>query len=320
MNENIVSFDGKLILDDSGSVVLGIEKKNYYPLPYPPYVAIPVEIMKMEAVSVYQDYINKTVTMAGFPQGDLIYDARVIRTFAPRDETEAYGEDYWNNRVPKADILFTARKLPGYEVHFPVDVRQMITINDSTIRKDLEQHALMLQGPEKCNDYMYRIYRHSRVKEINPYFYQYDNYIFGCEFFMYPYELRVLKKGDCDDWGIELASYLITAGVPEWRVRCVVGLTRSGGGHLTVCVLADDLATWYHLNSTIPWWVVEEHGWGTLTDFPKADDSTDDMGIGDVWFSFNNKFAWHTFETHASLDNARRTPWMKNFRITPRFD
>ena len=320
MNDNVVNFEGKLATDDSGFVILKTEERSYYPLPYPPYVALSIDAMKMEAVWVYRDYVDEVVTMAGFPQDDLIFDARVIRTYIPRPETEEHEEEYWNNRVPKADILFTARKLPGYQMHFPVDVRQMITINDSVIRNDLEDHTLIVNDAGNCNEDIFRIYRHSRVKEINPYFYQYDNYIFGCEFFMYPYELRVLKKGDCDDWGIELASYLITAGVPEWRVRCVVGLTRSGGGHLTVCVLADDLTTWYHINSTTPWWVVEENVWGKLTDFPKADDSSDEMGIGDVWFSFNNKFAWHTFETHASVDNARRTSWMKNFKITPRFD
>ena len=320
MEGDIVNFEGKLALDDLGFVILETKERNYHPIPYPPYVAVSIEHMKMEAVRAYLEYTNKMVTISGFSQNDLIFDARVIRTYIPRDETKGYREEYWNNRVSKADILFKARKLPGYPTKFSVDVRQMITINDSVIRKDLEEHALMVKDPEKCNEDIYQIYHHTRVKEINPYFYEYDEHIFGCEFFMYPYELRVLEKGDCDDWGIELASYLITAGVPEWRVRCVVGETHSGGGHLTVYVLADDLANWYHLNSTTPWRIIDEKGWSNLTDFPKAGDSTDEIGIKDVWFSFNNKYAWNAFETHASIDNARRTPWMKHFKITPRFD
>lgn len=318
MNENIQNFDGKLVLEDSRFVVLETAEKNYYPLPYPMYVALPIEVMKMDAIREYQDYLDIEVTMAGMPQDDLIWDARVIRTHRPPEPEK--GEEYWNNRVPKADIVFRARKLPGYPIHFSVDVRQMITINDSVIRKDLERHGLMVEDTERCNDDMYRIYRHTRIKESNPFDYEYDNKIFGCEFFMYPYELRVLDKDDCDDWGIELASYLISAGVPEWRVRCVVGRTYSGEGHLTVYVLADDLATWYHLNSTTSWWTVQDKGWKQITDFPKAGDPNDTIGIEDVWFSFNNRYAWHAFETHASMDNARRTTWMKHFRITPRFD
>ena len=320
MKENILTFKGKLVLDESGYVILQTEDRNYYCVHQMPYVSLPIEVLKMSSVSYYQDYMDKTVTMAGYPDGDVLFGARVIRTHTPRDESKRQDEDYWNNRVPKADIVWRARRLPGYPMHFSVDVRQMITINDSVIRKDLEEHGLIVQDPQKCNDAIYRIYNHSRIKEINPYYYQYDNYIFGCEFFMYPYELRILKKGDCDDWGIELASYLISAGIPEWRVRCVVGDTYSGGGHLTVYVLADDLATWYHLNSTTPWWRIEEKGWSKLTDFPKANDPKDEIGIKDVWFSFNNKYAWHAFETHASVDNAQRTPWMKHFKITPRFD
>jgi len=317
---NIKKFEGKLILTSSGDMLLKTNAQDLYPLPYPVYSAVSIEYMKREAVQAYRDYLDHPVTMEGYLQNDLLYDARVIRSYRERDRTEAQDETYWNNRVPKADILFTARKLPGYATVFEVDVRQMITINDSVIRKDLSDHGLIVADPQRCDEDLYRIYRHSRIKAINPYFYQYDDYLFGCEFFMYPYELRLLKKGDCDDWGIELASYLISAGIPEWRVRCVVGQTHSGEGHLTVYVLADDLATWYHLNSTTPWWMVEEKGWGKLTDFPGADATDDEMGIKDVWFSFNNKFAWHTFETHASFDNARKTPWMKHFKITPRFD
>jgi hypothetical protein len=275
--------------------------------------------MKADAVSTYKDYIGQIVTVAGYPQDDVIYSARIVRNYKPQ-EPEKYSGKYWNNRVPKANVLFRARKLPGYQIHFSVDVRQMITINDSVIHKDLSDHSLLVSDSDNCNDDIYRIYRHSRVKEINPYFYEYDTEIFGCEFFMYPYELRQLKKGDCDDWGIELASYLISAGIPEWRVRCVVGLTYSGEGHLTVYVLADDLATWYHLNSTTPWWRVEEKKCLTLIDFPKTEDPKDLIGIEDVWFSFNNKYAWHAFETHASEEKFQKVPWMKDFEITPLFE
>jgi hypothetical protein len=193
-------------------------------------------------------------------------------------------------------------------------------INDSIIEQDLKKHGLMVESPSECNEDIYLIYHHTRVKDINPYNYEYDRVTFGSEFFMFPFELRQLKKGDCDDWGIELASYLITAGVPEWRVRCVVGRCVSGVGHLTVYVLADNLKDWYHINSTSSWARVMKNKWGKLEDFPKSGDSSDQMGIRDVWFSFNNKHAWHAFETEASEEDALKEEWMRNMEITPIFD
>ena len=318
MDSKVEKFEGKLLMD-AGNVILKTDSKKFYPIPYPIQTSISLEAMKATAVSSYKNYIGQMVTVAGNSQGDLIYSAGIIRSYTAR-EPEKYSEEYWNNRVPKANVLFKARKLPGYQMHFSVDVRQMITINDSVINRDLSEHSLLVSNPDECNDDIYRIYHHSRVKEINPYFYEYDNKGFGCEFFMYPYELRQIQQGDCDDWGIELASYLISAGVPEWRVRCVVGLTYSGGGHLTVYILADDLSSWHHLNSTTPWWTVEEKGYLKLSDFPLSGDSTDEIGIKDVWFSFNHKYAWHAFETNTSENNLRKVPWMRNFEIVPLFE
>ncbi len=318
MQSKITEFKGKLVMK-AGSIILETEAGDLFPLPYPMQAAISIKYMKIDAVHEYGDYIGRLVAFAGYLQEELIYDAKVIRDYKPH-KPDKYTEDYWNNRISKADILFKARKLPGYNIHFSVDVRQMITTNDSVIYKDLSTHSLLISDPDNCDENIYRIYRHSRLKKINPYLYKYDKQIFGCEFFMYPYELRQLKIGDCDDWGIELASYLIAAGVPEWRVRCVVGLTYSGDGHLTVYVLADDLKTWHHLNSTTPWSMIKNKRYYQLADFPKSGDANDKIGIKDVWFSFNSKYAWHAFETHASEKGLQNIPWANNFEITPIFE
>jgi hypothetical protein len=326
-NSNRQKFTGLLTLEElTNYVILKTDGGDLYPLPNMMYEAISVDAMKAAARVHYADNLGQTVTIEGYGDGHIIWGACIIRTFEPRDENSPYGRDYWNNRVPKADITWLSRRIPVLD-DYPntytlaeADVRQFITPNDCVIRGDLENHALMVENPDQCNEDMYRIYLHSRTKDINPYYYEYDDLTFGCEYFMYPYELRTLRKGDCDDWGIELASYLICAGVPEWRVRCVVGDTYGGGGHLTVYVLADDLTNWYHLNSTTPMWVIDWYQWSKLTDFPKANDSYDYYGIEHVWFSFNNVYAWNSFESHASIEKARRTPWMRNFRIKPRFD
>lgn len=326
----VVNRIGKLVLEGR-NVTLKTGEDDLHPVPFSIGTAISTNAMRAIAYSTYKNYIGHRVTMSGECLGILIYSARVIRTREERREEpskipgvkptkEPYGKAYWNTRVPKADVLFTARKLPGFDMRFKVDVRQMITINDSVIHRDLVDHSLMVSDPNSCDDEIYLIYYHTRVKKINPYVYEYDQQAFGCEFFMYPYELRQLQKGDCDDWGIELASYLISAGVPEWRVRCVVGRTHSGIGHLTVYVLADDLEHWHHINSTTSWRMVESRGYRKLTDFPQPGDPGDAIGIKDIWFSFNNEYAWHAFETHESADDALREPWMHSVEITPLFD
>ena len=82
------------------------------------------------------------------------------------------------------------------------------------------------------------------MKKINPYKYQEDPDQFKTDdVWLFPYELRKTGLGDCEDWAIELASYLIAAGVPNWRVRVVIGVTYNGGGHATVYILRDDLQT-----------------------------------------------------------------------------
>lgn len=319
---------GKLSLR-RGRVILTVNRSIYYPVPFSAQMSINPNIAKAFAYSKYKRYLGKVVTIVGqfrsnksgnVAAGKVLYDARVVRTRTKGEKPVEYGQEYWDNCVPKANILFRSRKLPGFDKHFQVDVRQMITINDSVIYKDLCDASLLVRNPDKCDDDIFAIYYHSRVKEINPYIYEYDNQAFGCEFFMYPYELRQLQKGDCDDWGIELASYLISAGVPAWRVRCVAGRTWQGGGHLTVYVLSDDLKTWRHLNSTTSWSTVKRRGYRALSDFPKPNDESDKIGIKDVWFSFNNFHAWHAFETYESEEDALSESWMAQMEITPLFD
>lgn len=94
----------------------------------------------------------------------------------------------------------------------------------------------------------------------------------------------------CDDWSAELASYLIAAGVPNWRVRMVVGDTFNGGGHSTVYVLRDDLRTWRHVDSTMM-----IGGNVTSLDHMMFNTNTG-MSIKTVWCSFNNEYAWRRFD------------------------
>ena len=215
-------------------------------------------------------------------------------------EPEQAEKDYWNNKRPKADVFYRGRTIPLTTEMISNDVKVFITPEDAKIQKDIKKYGLKVNDVKNCNADILKIYKHTRTKQINPYKYKYDNQSFGIgEYWMFPFELMAMGKGDCDDWSHELVSYLIGAGVPNWRVRVVCGTTYSNFGHSTVYVLADDLKTWKHLNSTTPISMITQ---SDLMQMPNSNNPADTIGIKNVWFSFNNEFAWHTFETNAGRD------------------
>jgi hypothetical protein len=222
-------------------------------------------------------------------------------------------EEHWNNRKPKADVLYQGRSVPtDISTQVSIDVRQFVTDNDFEIFEDLRRNNLLAKqnADIPLNDLVLKIYKHTRLN----YNYSFDDQLFKIgELWMFPFELRYYKKGDCDDYAIELASYLIMAGIPYWRVRCVAGTTWGDFGHLTVYVLGDDMKTWYHINSTTPLSMITQN---RLEDMPKSNDSNDNIGIRDVWFSFNNLYSWSVFET-SSAENEFKKDLSRLVKITP---
>lgn len=240
-----------------------------------------------------------------------------------RLETMFYKEDecnkseiYWNAKKPEATILYRGRTLPTTTYRIDIDVRSFITPSDPWIMEDVKSNDLLISDINNCDTKIVEIYKFIQEQYYN---YEFDSKQFGVpELWMFPFELTATsdygaentRKGDCDDWGIYIASYLIAAGVPYWRVRCVVGTTWSGFGHLTVYVLDDTLKTWRHINSTTPSSALLKQS--KLTDFPRSNDPDDSIGIRDVWFSFSKnpkdvfqKTSWHEFETSTELDDYR---------------
>jgi len=182
---------------------------------------------------------------------------------------------------------FSGRVVPILNTPVDIDVRLMITPQDYDILQDIQDHGLKVKDVTNCNNDILTIYKFTRTNPLLPYIYEYDKQLFKIdELWQFPFETRCTKLGDCEDWALSLASYLIASGVPYWRVRCVAGETWKGFGHATVYVLADDLKTWVHINSTTPISMINANN---LTDLPKSNDSSDDIGIRDVWFSFNKQ-------------------------------
>jgi hypothetical protein len=235
--------------------------------------------------------------------------AEINKLKAKLGTTDHPRKKYWDNRKPKANITYAGRVVPTMDIPVELDVTLLITPTDFEIHDDIKKNKLYVKDPLKCNANILKIYKHIQKSY---YEYAFDDKQFGLpELWLYPYETRETQRGDCDDWGITIASYLIAAGVPNWRVRIVCGTTWTGDGHLTVYTLADDLKSWHHINSTTPIeWIKQKK----LTDMPKSNDSNDEIGIKDVWFSFNNYGAWHVFET-SSAKKTYNKKVKKLFRI-----
>ncbi len=203
-------------------------------------------------------------------------------------------ERYWNENKPKADISYCGRVLPTTKIPLEIDVKLFITTNDFEIYNWLKERNLLTtqKSTAGCNDLILEIYKQHQ-KEY--FLYGSDEDTFGVkELWTFPSELRALrKKGkplDCDDYGNSLASHLICAGIPEFRVRAVAGTTRRGEGHLTVYCLADDMKTWRHCFIA---------GTGIITlDGIK---NIEEIQIGDKVLSINNK--WDNIEEIHKIDN-----------------
>ena len=148
--------------------------------------------------------------------------------------------------------------------------------------------------------------------------YKTDNIQFGVsEMWLYPVEIRKLGWDDCDGWAKVLMAYYTIAGVPQFRLRDTCGLTWDNFGHDTVHVLADDLRTWIHTNSTTPYSMINT---GVLEGLPKTNDPSDRIGLKEIWFSNNREFSWHTFETSSAEDSYKEYKAMKNIKIKPHND
>jgi hypothetical protein len=213
-------------------------------------------------------------------------------------ELEKIAETFDNN-YPKAEVFYSGRTLPNYPDTFACDVRLMVTPQDYSILKIVKDNNLRISNPLLCNSEILKIYKFCRLGSV----YNYDNTLFQRgEVWLFPFEFMYLKKnGDCEDNSHYIVSILRAAGLPAFRIRVVVGSCKLGG-HSTVYVLGDNLKDWYHINST-----GGHEDLTDLTQFPTSKQTTtDDLGIADVWFSFNDKFSWSTFKTESAKESFDR--------------
>lgn len=199
--------------------------------------------------------------------------------------------------VPSVDITYRRPMILTKDrmIEKQVDVCTFIQ-PDFFMRNELKKNGLMYAGSENLDLLIPKIY-HLAKKGYN---YGSDSVTGFAEFWRYPSESKAaLAAGigiDCDDWAILIGSFFAAAGIPSDRWLISAGLTRTGFGHATVYV-KDRLGSWRHLNSTRPSYAMDD-----LIEYPSNKETDDKLGIaeGQFWFSFNDAFSLHRFDTRSA--------------------
>jgi len=110
-----------------------------------------------------------------------------------------------------------------------------------------------------------------------------DKTIIGLdEYWMYPHETYTLKRSDCEDGSVLLASIMIKNGIKPWKIRVTAGNV-VGGGHCFVVYYCEEAKKWVLCD-----WCYDPNR-KPMKDRP---DYKDENKYLDIWFSFNNVSAW----------------------------
>jgi transglutaminase-like putative cysteine protease len=161
-------------------------------------------------------------------------------------------KEYYENKYPEAEIVYKNRALPTpkkkgwFFISKPrspkirYHIQEFITPDSPSIRKAAEAFLQVAQ-PEQ-EGYFDRVslllQKHVSARVV----YTSDTVQTGyIEFWQFPVETLQLNTGDCEDGANLLASLMLAAGVPEWRVRVTCGMTPDGGhAYVTYCRESDN--------------------------------------------------------------------------------
>lgn len=198
-------------------------------------------------------------------------------------------ERYWNNKWEKQPVIYQGRTPKNNNNTIRIDVKNFITINDNLLKEVVGKYGLkratLNETAHAC-----QIFVKNNIKYVG------DNVQCGCpEFWQFPFETVATRMGDCEDGAILMASLMINAGIPAWRVKVGAGfvqpeVTAPQGGHAYCLYLAD------RENGQLDW---EIHDWCYYQDTdvptgkkPLAKEGGYKNTYKDVWFTFNNEYSW----------------------------
>ena len=271
---------------------------------------------KLEEVSEKDDKGKKEPTPS---KGGSSSDIPITPNYKPFEQYEKdygkYGLDYWNDKWDTAPIIYTGRALRGesYNKQIDVDVKAFIKKNDAILWHVLTQLNLRKDTPNEtalaiqnfvCNFLKYK----------------YDDIASECpEFWLFPFEAVQSEIGDCEDGAILIASLLINAGIPSWRVKVCAAQVMADpifapsdselGGHAYCIYLADRPDSERKLEWVILDWCYLQDPEVLITKKPLARDGGTEGAYREIWFTFNDLYSWaqSSFEVGSRISKNRTT-------------
>lgn len=212
-------------------------------------------------------------------------------------------KSYWNNKWKKKSVIYSGRALRNSRERIDVDVRNFIITKDDILKSIVKKYGL------KKSTYNETAYACQKFV-VDFLTYVDDTVENSCEeFWQFPFETLASKKGDCEDGAILMASLMIHAGIPNWRVKVVGGTVKPQptaplGGHAYCIYLAD------RKDGSMEW---EIHDWCYYedTDTPTGSKPLAKNGgykntYIEVWFTFNNEYAWSNEEVKIKEKRIKR--------------
>ncbi|MFX1276921.1 MAG: DUF4332 domain-containing protein [Promethearchaeota archaeon] len=209
-----------------------------------------------------------------------------------------YGPDYWNNKYQKAPIIYTGRALRGqdYYKQIDADVKSFIKKNDAILFHVIDQ-AQLKKGTFNKTALAIQDFVNGFLK------YKFDEETSDCpEFWQFPFESIQSGIGDCEDGAILIASLLINAGIPSWRVKVAGGGVLPDpvfapsetelGGHAWCIYLADRSDSKRGLEWVILDWCYAQDPDVPIEEKPLAKDGGQQGGYKETWFTFNDEYSW----------------------------
>ena len=209
-----------------------------------------------------------------------------------------YGPEYWNTKWETAPIIYTGRALraESYKKQIDVDVKAFIKKDDAILWHVITQVGLRKETPNEtalaiqsfvCN---FLKYKYDDLTAEVP------------EFWLFPFESIQAEIGDCEDGAILIASLLINAGIPSWRVKVCAGEVIADpifapsesevGGHAYCIYLADRTDSERKLEWVVLDWCYLQDPEVPVEKKPLAGEGGQEGAYKDVLFTFNDEFSW----------------------------
>lgn len=208
---------------------------------------------------------------------------------APNPDAPDY-ETIYNNKYPKADILYDGRKVPWRPGRYNIDVRNFFNRYDSVVRriadsiilnKDIKDNAKALL----CLNWVLNNINYA--SDLNPDGSQTEYWNFAFETLLPRNADSSQLWGDCEDASILLANLMLASGIPYWKIRLVAADVDDGkgnaGGHCFVVFFDETRIVWVLLDATF---------YANRLAIEQRPDYKTEPFYKNTWFSFNERYSF----------------------------